>query len=78
MPRQVKKFDLKVASAGTIEAFVQTTAPRIRDVSAQFTGQALLRKMEGDLEALEAHLVDLNRYSERLTSEYNEKVGAWI
>lgn len=45
-----------------------------RTADASHTGQALLVKLEGDLEALESHLVDLNRYSERLTSEYNEKV----
>lgn len=67
---QVKKFDLKVASAGTIESFVQ--APAGKD--AQLGGQALLQKLEADLEALESHLVELNTYNERLTSEYNEKV----
>lgn len=66
----MKNFDLKVASAGTIESFVQ--APAGKD--AQLGGQALLQKLEADLEALESHLVELNTYNERLTSEYNEKV----
>lgn len=56
-----------------MESFVQSSmVPRSADAS--HTGQALLVKLEGDLEALESHLLDLNRYSERLTSEYNEKV----
>lgn len=63
-----------MASAGTVESFVQSSVSR-GDTTAGFTGQALLQKLEGDLEALESHLVDLNRYSERLTSEYNEKVS---
>lgn len=75
-PGQIKKFDLKVAGAGTVETFVQTAAPR--DPSVKFTGQGLLRKLEVDLEILESHLVDLNRYSERLTSEFNEKVSTGI
>lgn len=76
MSKKIKKFDLKVASAGTIEGFVHTSAPRSgTGVGPHLSGQALLQKLEGDLEALETHLVDLNRYSERLTSEYNEKVS---
>lgn len=69
----MKKFDLKVASAGTIESFVQ--APAGKD--SQLGGQALLQKLEADLEALESHLVELNTYNERLTSEYNEKVRSY-
>lgn len=53
---------------------MQSSAPKDERKNAMYTGQALLQKLEGDLEALESHLVDLNRYSERLTSEYNEKV----
>lgn len=68
---EVKKFDLKVASAGTIESFVQAPSGT---KDAQLGGQALLQKLEADLEALESHLVELNTYNERLTSEYNEKV----
>ena len=69
----MKKFDLKVASAGTIESFVQAPAGT---KDGQLGGQALLQKLESDLEALESHLVELNTYNERLTSEYNEKVRA--
>lgn len=71
---QIKKFDLKVASAGTVESFVQASSPAGKDTQSQLGGQALLQKLEGDLEALESHLVELNTYNERLTSEYNEKV----
>lgn len=73
----MKKFDLKVASAGTIEGFVRSSNTRSSGggLGQNLSGQGLLQKLEEDLEALESHLVDLNRYSERLTSEYNEKVG---
>lgn len=73
---QVKKFDLKVASAGTVESFVQSSAAAQGGMEAKSVlgGQALLQKLEADLEALESHLVELNTYNERLTSEYNEKV----
>ena len=73
---QVKKFDLKVASAGTVESFVQSpSAQGSMEPKSVLGGQALLQKLEADLEALESHLVELNTYNERLTSEYNEKVG---
>lgn len=74
----MKKFDLKVASAGTIESFVQSSASYGAGGGAEaksvLGGQALLQKLEADLEALESHLVELNTYNERLTTEYNEKV----
>ncbi|CAN0366514.1 unnamed protein product, partial [Scytosiphon promiscuus] len=71
---QVKKFDLKVASAGTVESFVQSSSAQGIGDRSVMGGQALLQKMEADLEALESHLVELNMYNERLTSEFNEKV----
>lgn len=72
---QVKKFDLKVASAGTVESFVQSSSAQGgMESKSVLGGQALLQKLEADLEALESHLVELNTYNERLTSEYNEKV----
>lgn len=74
---QVKKFDLKVASAGTVESFVQSSSAGGGsgfESKSVLGGQALLQKLEGDLETLESHLVELNTYNERLTSEYNEKV----
>ncbi|CAN0039443.1 unnamed protein product [Ectocarpus sp. 4 AP-2014] len=75
---EVKKFDLKVASAGTVESFVQSSSAQGVGSGAEaksvLGGQALLQKLEADLEALESHLVELNTYNERLTSEYNEKV----
>lgn len=73
----MKKFDLKVASAGTVESFVQSSSAQGVGSGAEaksvLGGQALLQKLEADLEALESHLVELNTYNERLTSEYNEK-----
>ena len=74
---QVKKFDLKVASAGTVESFVQSSSAAGGsgfESKSVLGGQALLQKLEADLETLESHLVELNTYNERLTSEYNEKV----
>ncbi|CAN0055269.1 unnamed protein product, partial [Hapterophycus canaliculatus] len=71
--QQVKKFDLKVASAGTVESFVQSSSAQGAEAKSVMGGQALLQKLEADLEALESHLVELNMYNERLTSEYNEK-----
>lgn len=75
----MKKFDLKVASAGTVESFVQSSSAQGVGSGAEaksvLGGQALLQKLEADLEALESHLVELNTYNERLTSEYNEKAS---
>lgn len=71
----MKKFDLKVASAGTVESFVQSSSAQGgMESKSVLGGQALLQKLEADLEALESHLLELNTYNERLTSEYNEKV----
>ncbi|CAN0445706.1 unnamed protein product, partial [Ectocarpus sp. 12 AP-2014] len=76
---EVKKFDLKVASAGTVESFVQSSSAQGvgggAEAKSVLGGQALLQKLEADLEALESHLVELNTYNERLTSEYNEKAS---
>lgn len=76
----MKKFDLKVASAGTVESFVQSSSAQGGGMESKSVlgGQALLQKLEADLEALESHLVELNTYNERLTSEYNEKVRVEI
>ena len=75
----MKKFDLKVASAGTVESFVQSSSAQGgMEAKSVLGGQALLQKLEADLEALESHLVELNTYNERLTSEYNEKVRSGV
>ncbi len=67
-----------MASAGTVESFVQSSSAGGGsgfESKSVLGGQALLQKLEGDLETLESHLVELNTYNERLTSEYNEKVN---
>ncbi|CAN0270655.1 unnamed protein product, partial [Phaeothamnion confervicola] len=74
---EVKKFELKVQPVGSVESFVQGSGLRAGaggGGGGVRSGLHLLETLEVELEGLEAHLLDLNRYSERLTSEYNEKV----
>jgi len=64
------KFELEVEPAGTIDNFLeQATTPGTKESGAQ-----LLESMEVELEGYETQLRELNSYSEKLTTEYNEKV----
>ncbi len=66
---QAKKFDLKPHMCGSIEDFVQQYA----GMPAR-GGLSVLNQLESEIHDREIHLQELNRYSERLTQEYNEKV----
>ena len=72
---EIEKFDLEMASAGTIDSFLET--PTIISGSgdaSKATGAQLLESLEVELEGYESQLRELNSYSEKLTIEYNEKV----
>jgi len=67
---ECEKFDLDLDSAGKVDQFIDNP-PRETDEKA---GGQLLESMEGELEGYETQLRELNTYSEKLTTEYNEKV----
>jgi len=67
---ECEKFDLPLESAGKVDYFVENP-PKETDEKA---GGQLLESMEGELEGYESQLRELNTYSEKLTTEYNEKV----
>ena len=67
---ECEKFDLELEAAGTIDSFLdQLSQPGNKESGAQ-----LLEAMEAELEGYESQLKELNSYSEKLTTEYNEKV----
>mmetsp|Transcript_28316 Transcript_28316/g.41830 ORF Transcript_28316/g.41830 Transcript_28316/m.41830 type:complete len:879 (-) Transcript_28316:72-2708(-) len=66
---ECEKFELDLDSAGKIDDFVDT-----QESSDDKKGAQLLESMEVELEGYESQLKELNTYSEKLTTEYNEKV----
>eukprot|EP00611_Tribonema_gayanum_P016592 TRINITY_DN2898_c0_g1_i2.p1 TRINITY_DN2898_c0_g1~~TRINITY_DN2898_c0_g1_i2.p1 ORF type:complete len:922 (+),score=339.06 TRINITY_DN2898_c0_g1_i2:250-3015(+) len=82
---EIHKFGLHAAYQGEVGPFIDSGgvvpgAPAAADGAqpgsppAPRSGVQLLETMERDMEKEEQSLVELNRYSERLTAEYNEKV----
>ncbi len=67
---EVKKVGVPVQNAGSIETFVNSPSAN-GDVA---TGAHLLEVLESKLDRYEQQLLDLNRYSVKLTEEYNNKV----
>jgi len=66
---ECEKLDLIIESAGDIDEFLDT--PLKPDDK---TGSELLKNMEAELETYEAQLRELNKYNEKLITEYNAKV----
>lgn len=68
---ECEKFELDLESAGTIDGFLEhANLQGAKDPS----GTHLLENLEAELEGYESQLKELNSYSEKLTTEYNEKV----
>lgn len=75
------KFELSLESAGNVDDFLATpnsliasSAGSAASGKVDTTGTQLLESMEVELEGYETQLKELNSYSEKLTTEYNEKV----
>ena len=66
---EVKKMDVPVQPAGSVDRFVESALG-----SEATTGSYLLENLEGKLDSYEQQLLDLNKYSVKLTDEYNAKV----
>ena len=71
---EIEKFDLELASAGSVEAFLQAPSMVNGSSGHSKSGAQLLETLESELEGYESQLRELNTYSEKLTIEYNEKV----
>ena len=68
---EVKKMGVPVQPAGSVQSFVENTNSGLDGA----TGSQLLEILEGRLELFEQQLVELNRYSGKLTEEYSHKVS---
>lgn len=60
--------------AGSIDAFLRVSSAMPGNGGAKQSGAQLLETLEMELEGYESQLRELNSYSEKLTTEYNEKV----
>ncbi len=67
---QANKFDLKPHNCGSVEDFVQQS----NGTGSAPGGLSILDHLESEIHDREKQLLELNRYNERLTQEYNEKV----
>jgi len=77
---EIDKFELDMVSAGSVDNFVNSPS-LVSGIGAGGDGTAskksgaqLLESLEVELEGYESQLRELNSYSEKLTTEYNEKV----
>lgn len=66
------KFGITLDAAGDVDAFLENASSSAG--SKDSSGSQLLESLESELEGYEKQLRELNSYSEKLTSEYNEKV----
>lgn len=70
---EVKSMDVPVECAGAVEAFVDRT-----NEGEAASGAFLLEQLESKLDTFEQPLVDLNKYSKKLSEEYAGKVSEQI
>jgi len=71
---EIEKFELEMQPAGSIDAFLRVSSAMPGNSGAKQSGAQLLETLEVELEGYESQLRELNSYSEKLTTEYNEKV----
>ena len=70
---EVKKMNVPPQSGGSVERFIENT----QDNDA-VSGSYLLEAVETKLDAYEQQLLDLNKFSEKLTIEFSHKVRTII
>jgi V-type H+-transporting ATPase subunit a len=66
---EVKKMGVPVQPAGSVETFVENY-----NGQETATGAYLLESLESKLDVYEQQLLELNKYSKKLTEEYSHKV----
>ena len=69
---EIDKFELEMQPAGSVDAFLRVSSSAAG--TSKQSGAQLLETLEAELEGYEGQLRELNNYSEKLTTEYNEKV----
>lgn len=67
---EAKKMQVPLQSAGSVEHFVETS-----QANETASGSYLLESLESKLDVYEQQLLDLNKYSDKLTDEYSHKVS---
>lgn len=67
---EVKKMDIPVQPAGSVEQFVKNSV----EGAVTASGAYVLESLESKLDVYEQQLVELNKYSSKLTTEYAQKV----
>ena len=70
---EAKKMQVPLQSAGSVEHFVETS-----QANETASGSYLLESLESKLDVYEQQLLDLNKYSDKLTDEYSHKVSIGI
>jgi len=71
--QEIEKFELDLALAGTIDSFLNAPVGGEASSSPE-TGAQLLESLENELQGYESQLKEFNSYSEKLTTEYNQKI----
>jgi len=71
---EIEKFELSMVPAGTIDSFVNASSTSTGVDGSKKSGAQLLESLESEIEGYESQLKELNSYSDKLTTEYNEKV----
>ena len=68
---EVKKMNIPVQPAGSVDAFIERSLEAENGVS----GSYVLESLESKLDIYEKQLLDLNKYSTKLTEEFSHKVS---
>jgi V-type H+-transporting ATPase subunit a len=68
---EVKKMNIPILPAGTVDQFVEKTID-----GEPASGAYLLESLESKLDVYEQQLVELNKYNKKLATEYGHKVRA--
>jgi len=67
---EAKKFNIEITPAGTVESFFKES----RDMEAGCSGAYVLETLESKLDLFERQLVDINKYSSKISEEFSSKV----
>jgi V-type H+-transporting ATPase subunit a len=66
---EAKKMDVPLQSAGSVDGFIEASQN-----AEGASGSYLLESIESKLDVYEQQLLELNKYSDKLTDEYSHKV----
>lgn len=73
--QEIEKFDLEIGSVGRVEDFLNDPSMVSGSYeTSERSGAQLLESLENELGKYDEQLRELNIFSEKLTTEYNEKV----